>query len=180
MPFVKMDCGILDSTLWVDLPACRVFETALLMAEPRELHEPTPQLAVRTLDLTGWSVPAGWYGFVAAAGVGILRRAIVNEEEGLAALERLGAPEPSSRSDAHDGRRLVRVSGGYIVLNFQVYRDKDHTSTERSRRFRERERKKDTKRRAAKKQTREVVDIIRQRQTGVPDGVDPVTGEDKS
>jgi hypothetical protein len=182
MPFVKLDCGILDSTLWVDLPACRMFETALLMAVPREICDVMPQFAVRTLDPTGWVVPPGWYGFVAAAGVGIVRRAHLDEEDGLAALERLGAPDPGSRSADHDGRRLVRVTGGYVVLNFQVYRDRDYTNAERCRRYRGRENKRtQERRRAAKKQTREAVDTIRQRPAAdVPDGVIPVTGEDKS
>jgi hypothetical protein len=59
-------------------------------------------------------------------------------EEGLSALERLGSQDKESRSHAFEGRRLVRVDGGYIVLNFQVYRERDHTSADRSRRYRER------------------------------------------
>lgn len=44
MALVKPDCGLFDAPLWVDLPACRVFETKLV-AQPRELLEPMPQLA---------------------------------------------------------------------------------------------------------------------------------------
>jgi hypothetical protein len=136
MPFVKLDCCILDSTLWIDCVARDVFITALLMAEPMELPEPMAQLEVNTLKETGWEVPAGWYGFVRAAGVGIINRARVGETAGKAALERLGSPEPDSRSEAFAGRRLVRVNGGYVILNYMTYRERDYTTAERSRRYR--------------------------------------------
>lgn len=138
MPFVKLDCGILDSTTWIDRPAREIFITALLMAEPGEAMTPCPQYHVRTGEPTGWAAPAGWYGFVWAAGSGIIRRAGIDAEEGLAALERLGAPEPDSRSQEHEGRRLIRIDGGYVVLNFFKYRDRDYTTAKRSARYRER------------------------------------------
>src|SRR5689334_20630616 len=138
MPFVKLDCGIVDSTLWTDRIGREVFVTALLMAEPREFGEPVDQLEVRSLKTTGFCAPPGWYGFVEAAGVGIARRALVDEKEGLDALERLGAPDPESRSPDHGGRRLIRVAGGFIVLNFMRYRDRDYTNAVRQKRFRER------------------------------------------
>ena len=138
MPFVKLDCGILNSTLWIDRYARELFITALLMAEPFELTESTPQIEPRSLDLTGWEVPPGWYGFVPAAGVGIIDRAKIEQEFGMLALERLGSPEPDSRSSEFEGRRLVRINGGYLVLNFMRYRDRDYTTAERSKRYRER------------------------------------------
>lgn len=138
MAFVKLDCGILDSTLWVDRDSREIFITALLMAAPFELVDPMPQIAIRSLDETGWTVPPGWYGLVPAAGIGIIRRAGLDEEAGYLALERMGAAEPDSRSRDFDGRRLVRVDGGFIVLNFIRYRERDHTAAERSKRYRER------------------------------------------
>jgi hypothetical protein len=137
MSFVKLDCGILDSTLWIDREARELFITALLMAVPVEFKDVRRQLEVRTLEETGFEVPPGEYGFVAAAGQGIVRRAGMDLEIGLSALERLGAPEPDSRTPDFEGRRLVRVAGGYVVLNFRLYRDKDHTAAERMRRYRE-------------------------------------------
>ena len=136
MAFVKLDTGILDSTLWIERECREVFITALLLAEPFELRTPTEQLEVRRLEATGFVVPIGWYGMVNAAGVGIVRRALVDPELGMLALERLGAPDLESRSQDFEGRRLVRVDGGYIVLNFMKYRDRDYTSAERSRRYR--------------------------------------------
>lgn len=137
MSFVKLDCGLLDSTLWIDREARELFITSLLMAEPVELKTPEPQIAVKTLEQTGFVVPVGWYGLVQAAGSGIVRRAFMDMETGMAALERLGNPDAGSRTPDFEGRRLVRVAGGYIVLNFTKYREKDHTAGERSRRYRE-------------------------------------------
>ncbi len=139
MPFVKLDCGILNSTLWFERTQREIFLTALLMAEPFETDKYLPQIAASSLDLTGWEVPPGWYGFVPAASVGILHRAgILDAESGLAALASLGEPEAASRSKDFDGRRLVRVDGGFIILNYMKYRDRDYTTAERSKRYRER------------------------------------------
>lgn len=136
MPFVKLDTGILDSTLWVERECREVFITALLLAEPIELASPVEQIAVRTLEKTGFVVPPGWYGFIRAAGVGILRRALVDIEQGMCALEKLGALDPESRSPDFGGRRLVRVDGGYLVLNYMKYRDRDYSAAERQHRLR--------------------------------------------
>lgn len=140
MSFVKIDCKILDSTLWVDRDAREIFITALLMAVPWEIRSSVPQLDVKTMQPTGWEVPAGWYGLVEAAGAGIVRRAGLDQSDGEQALERLGQPDLGSRSDSYDGRRLVRINGGYLVLNYINYREHDHNAAERMRRFRERRR----------------------------------------
>jgi len=139
MPFVKLDTNILNSTLWFEKVCRDIFLTALLMAEPVERDEPEQQIEIRTLNETGWTVPPGKYGFVPAASVGIIRRAIIEDEEkGLDALEKLGSPEEGSRTAEFEGRRLVRVDGGFIVLNYFKYRDQDYTAAARSKRYRER------------------------------------------
>jgi hypothetical protein len=138
MPFVKLDTGILNSTLWVERECREVFITALLMASPREITKPMPQIKVHSMELTGFIVVPGWYGFVPAAGVGILRQACVGREEGLKALEALGNPDEESRSKEYEGRRLVRVDGGYVILNYMKYRDFDHGAADRMRRLRAR------------------------------------------
>jgi len=141
MAFVKLDTGILDSTLWIDREAREVFITALLMATPFDTDTPIPTLKSASLESADWDVPAGWYGFVKAAGPGIVRRAGINPDIGMAALVRLSTPEPESRSQDFDGRRLVRVDGGFIILNFMKYREKDTTSGDRSRRYREKKKR---------------------------------------
>lgn len=138
MAFVKLDCGILNSTLWVEREPRDVFITALLMAVPFELTEPMPQLKVNAIEETGFVVPPGWYGFIEAAGPGIVRRAIADPVLGMEALAKLGEPDLESRSSDFEGRRLVRVDGGYIVLNFMKYREKDNTSAIRQKRYRDR------------------------------------------
>lgn len=140
--FVKLDVGILESTLWSERDLRDVFLTALLMASPIEFKTEVAQLEVDSTQETGWKVPAGWYGFVPAAGVGIVRRAMIDSREaGMKALRVLGSPEPESRSPDFEGRRLVRVNGGFVVLNFTKYRDRDYTAAERSKRWRDRVKK---------------------------------------
>ena len=146
MPFVKLDCNILNSSLWIDRDAREVFITALLMAVPYDLDEETQEYGIGSNEPTGWMVPSGEYGFVAAASVGICRQACVEEDKGMAALIRLAQPEPDSRTPSFDGRRMVRVDGGFVVLNFRKYRDKDHTAAERQRRYREKKRNAETSR----------------------------------
>ena len=138
MAFVKLDAGILNSTIWVLRPDLEIFITSLLMAQPREFTEPVGTIKIRSLDDDDFVVPPGWYGFVEAAGPGIVNRAHVSQEIGIPALERLASPEPESRSQDFGGRRMVRVDGGYVVLNFMRYRDRDHTAAERQRRLRNR------------------------------------------
>lgn len=138
LPFVKLDCAILNSSLWPDKDARDIFLTALLMAEPREVLDPLLQINAFDLEYSGWSIPPGWYGFIDAAGPGIANRAGVEWARAMPALTRLGSCEPESRSQEFGGRRLVRVNGGFIVLNFMSYREKDYGAAERMRRFRER------------------------------------------
>lgn len=138
MPFVKLDCKILDSSLWIEKDQRDIFITALLMAEPFEAKEPIQQIKVRSLDLTEFVIPPGWYGFIPAAGIGIVRRAGLDQEKGLDALEKLGEPDPESRSNEFEGRRLIRVNGGFIALNYDKYRERDYTQADRQKRFRDR------------------------------------------
>jgi hypothetical protein len=138
MSFVKIDTNILYSSLWVERELRSVFITALVMAVPSELREPMPQIAVQTLDDTGFVVSPGWYGFGAAAGSAILLRDGSFNAEGWRALERLCAPDPDSRSQEYEGRRMARINGGYLVLNYMRYRDFDHSAADRMRRMRHR------------------------------------------
>jgi hypothetical protein len=139
MPFIKLDTDILTSSLWMDSDVTLLFITALLMAEPYELRIPAPQIGIGTLDETGFVVPPGWYGFAHAAGPGLVHRALLPQARGMKALKILGDPDEDSRSQQFEGRRLVRVDGGFIVLNYIRYREKDHTAAERMKRFRDRQ-----------------------------------------
>ena len=138
MPFVKLDCGILNSTLWPDREAREIFITALLMAIPTQIKEDIPAIEVDSLDYSGFTVPAGYYGMVNAAGTGIVRRAGIDKADGIEALKRLSDPDDESRSPEFEGRRLARVNGGYIILNYDKYREKDYTAAQRMRDYRQR------------------------------------------
>ena len=156
MSYVKLDTRILDSTLWTDRDCREIFITALLMAEPQEYPIPIAQWRINDLQTTGWEAPAGWYGFVPAAGIGIIRRAGIGHEAGMRALERLGEPELDSRNPEYEGRRMIRVTDGYLILNYMRFRDKDHTAKDRMQRLRERRMKETALRRNVTSQTRNV------------------------
>lgn len=138
MAFVKLDCGMLNSSIWIDRPVRELFITALLMAEPWQTAVPLEALQPDSLDPLGFTVPPGWYGFVHASPLGVIRAACMDMAEGRDALRRLFEPDGNSRSQAHEGRRLARVNGGLVVLNYDAYRQRDYTATERSKKYRER------------------------------------------
>ncbi len=138
--FVKLDCGMLQSSIWFDRDVRDLFITALLMATPYEITVPTPTIATDSLEDGGMVVPPGWYGFVAAAGTGIVHRSMIDPKRGPECLKALASPEPDSRSPAFGGRRMVRINGGFLILNYINYREKDYTSKDRSKRWRERRR----------------------------------------
>lgn len=140
MAFVKLDTGILRSTLWMERDQCDVFITALLLAEPQVFDEAQAQIEVDSLKPTGFVAPPGWYGFCRAAGDGIIKASHTEFEPGMEALRALGNPDFRSRSNSFEGRRMIRVDGGYLIMNYMAYREKDHTTAERSRRYRERKR----------------------------------------
>lgn len=50
-----------------------------------------------------------------------------------AAIARLEAPDPESRSTNDEGRRLRRVDGGYEIVNYEVYRAKSLREAEAER-----------------------------------------------
>lgn len=129
MPFVKIDTAIVRSSLYPERDLRTVFLTALFMAEPVELEEATRTLKVRELTDDKFVVPKGWYGIVRSSGLGIIRADGISKEKGLRALEQLAAPDPESRSADFDGRRMVRIDGGYVILNYMKYRERDYTST---------------------------------------------------
>jgi hypothetical protein len=138
MAYIKLDKSIITSSVWVDPDTRMVFIAALIMAEPYELTEPTPQLNIDDLNETGFIVPPGLYGMLPASGPRFIEIVKLPLERGMKALAMLGSPDPESRSQEYEGRRMVRVSGGYLILNYFRFWKKDHSSTERVRKFRER------------------------------------------
>ncbi len=139
MAYVKLDKDILTSSLWMDSDVALLFITALLLVEPREFTEPMPELETDQLKETGFVIPSGWYGFVPASGIGLISHAKLPAKRGIKALIMLASPDRQSRSQEYAGRRLVRVNGGFIMLNYVRFREKDHLVVERMRRYRERQ-----------------------------------------
>lgn len=81
-------------------------------------------------------------GFVPAAIPGLANAARVTVEECEASVKKLESPDKYSRTPDHEGRRIEKVEGGWVVLNHFRYRDcvsKDPTARERQRRKRERD-----------------------------------------
>jgi hypothetical protein len=119
--YVKLFSAILDSSIWDENHATvRLWIAMLAMAD-------------RT-------------GVVTASFGGLVSRARVTREEGKRAVEVLEAPDPESKDQDYGGRRIERIDGGWLVLNYQKYRDLQDADTvrsqtrERVRRHRERKR----------------------------------------
>ena len=77
-------------------------------------------------------------GLVNSTAPGIARRANLGLSDTEKALEMFESPDPHSRSLNDEGRRIKRVDGGYQIINYSKYRERDYTAAERMRRLRER------------------------------------------
>lgn len=113
--YVKLFGSILDSSVWsCDSDTRIVWVTLLAMAD----HE----------------------GMIRASLSGIARRAVVSEPAAEKALAIFTAPDPDSKNQDHDGRRIERVNGGWFLHNYKEYREIRTTdqlaNAERQRRFR--------------------------------------------
>jgi hypothetical protein len=167
MSFLKLDEGILTSTLWLDRIGRAIFIAAGLKARPCVFREPVPVYAASSTGDPIYTLPPGEYGFTECSGPGLVMLAGHNPAdpadwaEGMEALRRLTEADPDSRNPILEGRRLARVNGGYVVLNLMRYRAKDMTAAERKRRQRERDRDRDIR-----DVTRDVTEDRRQRAEG--------------
>ena len=95
--FAKLYSSILTSTIWgEDHATVRVWIAMLATADADGIVE--------------GSVP------------GFARLANVTVDEMKAALERLRAPDPDSRTKEHEGRRIEDIEGGWLILNHGKYR----------------------------------------------------------
>jgi hypothetical protein len=93
----KLFAKIVDSTVWLQPTPTRIVWVTFL--------------AVMDED-----------GFVALASVpNVARRAAVSLEEAAQAVACLEGPDPDSSDPDHDGRRVERVPGGWMVLNAAKY-----------------------------------------------------------
>ncbi len=118
----KLFTKIVDSSIWLEsLPTRMVWITFL---------------AVMDED-----------GFAALTSVGnVAHRARVTADEAQIAIDVLEGPDENSGNPDHEGRRIERVDGGWLVLNAKAHRDMVTRDTmlaqtrERVRRYREKKR----------------------------------------
>jgi hypothetical protein len=115
----KLFTKILDSSIWL---------------------EPTPTRIVWVTFLAAMDE----HGFVPFASPGnVAQRAVVTLDEACAAIACLESADPDSSDSAHEGRRIERVPGGWVILNAEKYRALSTRATqmehnrERVRRYRE-------------------------------------------
>jgi hypothetical protein len=110
--YAHLDGGITDSSLWIEPPETRVvWITCLAKADAN--------------------------GLVACSRSGLQRAANVSEDGFNAAMESLEGPDPDSRTKIEEGRRIKRVDGGYQIINYEKYRDKQYSQTYAARKMRE-------------------------------------------
>lgn len=97
--YTKLFNSILASTIWREDDKTRiVWITLLAMADKNGVAE--------------GSIP------------GLADLARVNIEEVESSLSKLMAPDPYSRTVEHDGRRIEKTDGGWVILNHAKYRSK--------------------------------------------------------
>jgi hypothetical protein len=98
MSHVKLFSTITDSSIW-DQPdnVCKIWITMLAMAD--------------------------WHGCVFASLPGLANRARKTIPEVEKALEVFRAPDPYSRTQEHEGRRIVDIDGGWMLLNYCKHRE---------------------------------------------------------
>jgi hypothetical protein len=95
----KLFTKILDSSIWLETDSTRIVWLTLIAA----------------MDETG---------FVQFASVANLaHRARVPEDAAVQAVQRLESPDKNSSDPDHEGRRIERVPGGWMILNAEKYRE---------------------------------------------------------
>lgn len=118
--FVKLYATILDSSLWLEAEGTRLlWITMLAVADPQ--------------------------GYVRASVAGLARRANISREACEEGLRVLASPDPDSRTEEHEGRRIEEVAPGtWLVLNLRAYREmrtpKQVADADRQRRHRQSDR----------------------------------------
>jgi hypothetical protein len=113
--FTKLFSSLTDSTIWAEDNDTRIlWITMLAMADKT--------------------------GYIGASIPGLAARARISIEATERALAKFMAPDPYSRSKDNDGRRIEEADRGWILLNYQRYRDmRDEEARREYERVRKRE-----------------------------------------
>jgi hypothetical protein len=100
MSFTKLDSGIVNSSIWSEPTATRVlWITMLAMSDDT--------------------------GFVATSAPGLIRAANITKEDFSIGIKALESEDEFSRTSEYGGRRVDRVEGGWIILNYMKYRERE-------------------------------------------------------
>jgi hypothetical protein len=97
MGFTKLDSGIVNSSIWSEPSDTRVLWVTILAMSDEN-------------------------GFVATSKSGLNRTANISTESFERALLTLESPDLESRTQDNEGRRIIKVDGGWIIQNFMKYR----------------------------------------------------------
>lgn len=87
---------------------------------------PHPQLHMVRCVWVTLMLLADRHGYVHASVPGLAAAALVTVEEAETALELFRSPDRYSRTQEHEGRRLIDVEGGWLLLNYEKHRDTAH------------------------------------------------------
>lgn len=98
MGYAKLFSSIIHSTIWREEPHTKIlWVTMLAMADK--------------------------YGHVLASAPGLADAARISLDQCLHALDILQAPDPYSRTQDFEGKRVLSVDGGWVLLNYSKYRN---------------------------------------------------------
>lgn len=106
--FTLMWAKMLDSSVWQTTKEARLLWVTMLLMKDRE-------------------------GIVRASIPGLAHRAVLTLEECEEALKVLSDPDPYSQTPTADGRRIVKVEGGWLVVNHELYRTSEEAKKEQDR-----------------------------------------------
>ena len=108
MSYTKLFRSILDSSIWLEPNTTKIVWITMLAMKDRD-------------------------GVVEASVKALARRAGVSVEETKQALATLTEPDEDSRTPEYEGRRIVKVDGGWHILNSDKYREKQDEHEQRER-----------------------------------------------
>jgi hypothetical protein len=104
--FVKLYSSILTSSIWCEDDKTRILWITILLCTDKD-------------------------GFCQAAVPGLAAMARLSVQDTAEALAKLEGPDQYSRTQDHEGRRIEKVDGGWIVLTHGKYRDRDRIERRR-------------------------------------------------
>ena len=104
--FTKLFSSILTSSIWSEDDKTRILWITILACTDKD-------------------------GFCQAAVPGLAAMARLTVQDTVTALARLEGPDPYSRTQDYEGRRIEKADGGWIVLNHGKYRDRERVERRR-------------------------------------------------